>query len=98
MSEMYEERGTFMSSPISSLFPNDPPVAASVASNQASAPAPTPKVQPVAKAGVDTVQLTVAQQVYQLYNQGQQVSQIATSLSLSESQVNSYLNVSGSSV
>jgi DNA-binding NarL/FixJ family response regulator len=46
--------------------------------------------------GVDTVQLTVAQQVYQLYNQGQQVPQIAVSLNLSVAAVNSYLNLSNS--
>jgi DNA-binding transcriptional regulator LsrR (DeoR family) len=39
------------------------------------------------------VQLTAAQQVYQLYNQGQTVSQIASSLSLTEAVVNGYLNV-----
>jgi DNA-binding NarL/FixJ family response regulator len=44
----------------------------------------------------DTVQLTEAQQVYQLYNQGMQVSQIASSLSLSVAAVNSYLNISNS--
>jgi DNA-binding CsgD family transcriptional regulator len=42
----------------------------------------------------DTVQLTEAQQVYQLYNQGQRVSQIASSLSLSQAAVNGYLNLS----
>jgi DNA-binding NarL/FixJ family response regulator len=47
--------------------------------------------------GGDTVQLTVAQQVYQLYNQGQQVSQIAADLNLSVAAVNSYLNVTSSS-
>jgi DNA-binding NarL/FixJ family response regulator len=47
-------------------------------------------------AGGDTVQLTVAQQVYQLYNQGQQVPQIAVSLNLSVAAVNSYLNLSNS--
>jgi DNA-binding NarL/FixJ family response regulator len=41
----------------------------------------------------DTVHLTEAQQVYQLYNQGMQVKQIASSLSLSVAAVNSYLNI-----
>jgi DNA-binding CsgD family transcriptional regulator len=49
-----------------------------------------------ATASTDTVQLSVAQQVYQLYNQGQQVSQIAQSLSLSVGEVNSYLSLSNS--
>jgi DNA-binding NarL/FixJ family response regulator len=47
-------------------------------------------------ARVDTVQLTEAQQVYQLYNQGKPVSQIAQALSLSVDEVNSYLNISNS--
>jgi DNA-binding NarL/FixJ family response regulator len=46
--------------------------------------------------GSDTVQLTEAQQVYQLYNQGYQVTQIASSLSLTVAAVNSYLNISSS--
>jgi DNA-binding NarL/FixJ family response regulator len=46
--------------------------------------------------GADTVQLSVAQQVYQLYNQGQKVSEIASTLSLTVAAVNSYLNLSGS--
>jgi DNA-binding NarL/FixJ family response regulator len=50
--------------------------------------------QPTANAAGDTVQLTEAQQVYQLYNQGLQVSQIASTLSLSVAAVNSYLNLS----
>jgi DNA-binding NarL/FixJ family response regulator len=44
----------------------------------------------------DTVRLTVSQQVYQLYNQGQAVSQIASNLSLTVSAVNGYLGNSGS--
>jgi DNA-binding NarL/FixJ family response regulator len=43
-----------------------------------------------------TVQLTEAQRVYQLYDQGQQVPQIASTLSLSVTAVNSYLNLSSS--
>lgn len=42
----------------------------------------------------DTVQLTEAQQVYALYNQGQQASQIAAALALPIAVVNSYLNLS----
>jgi DNA-binding NarL/FixJ family response regulator len=40
-----------------------------------------------------TVQLSEAQQVYQLYNQGQQVPQIATALNLSVTAVNNYLGI-----
>jgi len=46
-----------------------------------------------AAAPTDTVQLTEAEQVYQLYNQGQQVPQIAEALSLSVAEVNIYLNI-----
>ncbi len=41
----------------------------------------------------DTVTLTEAQQVYNLYNQGQTVPQISTSLSLPVSMVNNYLGI-----
>jgi DNA-binding NarL/FixJ family response regulator len=52
------------------------------------------QVQQPATRGSDTVQLTEAQQVYQLYNQGYPVTQIASSLSLTVAAVNSYLNIS----
>jgi DNA-binding CsgD family transcriptional regulator len=80
-----------MSTPISNLFPNAPSAAANVATNTAPAP------QPRRAAAADTVQLTEAQQVFQLFNQGQSVSQIASSLSLSVPAVNTYLNIAGSS-
>ena len=80
-----------MSSPISSQFPNAPPTGA----NNAAAPAARP--QPIAKAEGDTVELTLSQRVYQLHTQGQRVSQIASSLNLSEAAVNSYLNISSKS-
>ena len=51
-----------------------------------------PKDQPVF-VPPDHVNLTETQQVYQLYNQGQRVSQIASNLSLSVEAVNSYLNI-----
>jgi DNA-binding NarL/FixJ family response regulator len=57
-------------------------------------PAQAPAANP--NSGADTVQLSVAQQVYQLYNQGQKVSEIASALSLSVAAVNSYLNLPGS--
>ncbi len=43
-----------------------------------------------------TVKLSQSQQVYQLYNQGQRVSQIAANLSLSVTAVNSYLGIANS--
>lgn len=49
---------------------------------------------PPANPTTDTVQLTEAERVYQLYNQGQQVPQIASSLSLTAAAVNSYLSLS----
>jgi DNA-binding NarL/FixJ family response regulator len=79
-----------MSSSISSLNQST----LSVGANASSYSAPAAKPQPAANAAGDTVQLTEAQQVYQLYNQGQTVSQIASSLSLTEAVVNGYLNVS----
>lgn len=77
------------------------PSVASGAPTASASPAPlsepAPQVQPVqqaANSSADTVKLTSAEQVYQLYNQGQKVSQIASSLSLSVAAVNSYLNLS----
>jgi DNA-binding NarL/FixJ family response regulator len=66
--------------------------APSTAADAQAAQAPAPS----ANSGEDTVQLTVAQQVYQLYNQGQPVPQIAASLNLSVAAVNSYLNLTTS--
>jgi DNA-binding NarL/FixJ family response regulator len=65
------------------------------AANSPSTAAAQPVQQPSGNSG-DTVTLTVAEQVYQLYNQGQQVSQIATSLSLPETTVNNYLGITRS--
>jgi hypothetical protein len=81
-----------MSTSISSVLLNAPSAAANASANQA----PAPKPQPVANAAADTVQLTEAQRVYQLYNQGQKVSQIASSLSLTQAAVNGYLSLSTS--
>jgi hypothetical protein len=78
-----------MSSPISSQFPNAPPAGV----NAAAPAAPAERAQPVANVQGYTVQLTVSQRVYQLHTQGQRVSQIASSLNLSEAAVNSYLNI-----
>jgi DNA-binding NarL/FixJ family response regulator len=61
-------------------------------SSATSAAARTP--QPTKNDSGDTVRLSESQQVYQLYNQGQQVSQIAASLSLPVETVNNYLGIS----
>jgi len=73
-----------------------PTTAAATAVNSGTAATPAPqKVQQTTKAAsADTVTLTEAQQVYQLYNQGNTVTQIATSLSLSVDLVNNYLGIS----
>jgi len=79
--------GISISSPLSTAS-----VAAANASST-SAAARTP--QPATNNPAYKVTLTEAQQVYQLYNQGQPVSQIATSLSLTQSAVNNYLGIAG---
>jgi len=79
--------GISISSPLSTAS-----VAAANASST-SAAARTP--QPSTNNPAYKVTLTEAQQVYQLYNQGQPVSQIATSLSLTQSAVNNYLGIAG---
>ena len=56
-------------------------------------PPTTQQSQPTASPRTDTVRLSEAQQVYQLYNQGQQIRQIAESLNLTVSAVNRYLNL-----
>jgi len=63
------------------------------AANSSSTSAAARTTQPTTERSAYTVTLTEAQQVYQLYNQGQQVSQIATSLQLPESMVNNYLGI-----
>jgi DNA-binding NarL/FixJ family response regulator len=70
-------------------------VAAAAANSPATSPAArTP--QPTTKNSGDTVRLSESQQVYQLYNQGQQVSQIATALRLPVELVNNYLGITAS--
>ena len=72
---------------------------ASVAANSPSTSAAERIQQPINQqtaSSADSVRLTEAQQVYQLYNQGQAVSQIASNLSLTENAVNGYLGNSGS--
>jgi DNA-binding NarL/FixJ family response regulator len=82
-----------MSISISSTLPAPPPAVA----NAPAKPAPAQRPQPTANASADTVRLSETQQVYQLYNQGQAVTQIASNLSLSVSEVNSYLGITSSS-
>jgi hypothetical protein len=50
--------------------------------NASSNPVAASKTPPAAIASTDTVKLTESQQVHQLYDQGQGVSQIASGLSL----------------
>jgi DNA-binding NarL/FixJ family response regulator len=83
-----------MSTSITNVLLSAPSAGANPSVNQA--PAARPQPQPAASTSGDTVQLTEAQQVYQLYNQGQRVSQIASSLSLTQAAVNGYLNLNTS--
>ncbi len=82
-----------MSISISSTLPAPAPAAANVAAK----PAPAQPAQPITTASADTVRLSESQQVYQLYNQGQRVSQIAANLSLTVAAVNGYLGITSSS-
>ncbi len=75
-------------------IPSSLTVAALAPPNPSSTSAPARNPQPTTNTSAYTVQLSEAQQVYQLYNQGQRVSQIASSLSLSQSVVNNYLGIS----
>ena len=65
------------------------------AANSSATAAAAQKIRQTANDSVDTVKLTESQQVHQLYNQGQPVSLIASSLSLTVDTVNSYLGISG---
>jgi DNA-binding NarL/FixJ family response regulator len=66
------------------------------ATNSYSNSAAAQKIQQPANDSADTVKLSESQQVIRLYQQGQQVSQIASSLSLTVDSVNNYLNISNS--
>lgn len=74
-------------------IPSLPSTTPSVSGSSGDSPAPQP-LQAAANAAGDTIQLSEAQRVYQLYNQGLPVSEIADSLSLSVAAVNHYLNLS----
>jgi|HubBroStandDraft_6_1064221.scaffolds.fasta_scaffold253383_2 DNA-binding NarL/FixJ family response regulator len=83
-----------MANPITSALSTASLATAGSTSTAVAARNPQPPPPPPA----DTVQLSEAQQVYQLYNQGQTASQIATSLSLSVSEVNIYLGGTGGKI
>ena len=55
-----------------------------------------PQPQPATDNSGYTVKLSEVQQVYKLYNQGQEVSQIAATLNLSVAAVNNYLGINSS--
>jgi DNA-binding NarL/FixJ family response regulator len=76
---------------------NVPSTATPATPSAAAFPQPVQQpVQPTGAASADSVTLTAAQQVYNLYNEGQSVSQIATGLSLTVSVVNNYLGITAS--
>jgi DNA-binding NarL/FixJ family response regulator len=81
-----------MSISISSSVPITSLAAGNATTNSVAAQNTQPVQQTTARPA-DTVTLTLAQQVYQLYNQGQRVSQIATSLRLPVETVNNYLGI-----
>jgi hypothetical protein len=89
-----EKRGvSFMGLSVS----NSLSIASQPAANLSSAAAPRPSAaQATTNNQQDTVKLSSAQQVEQLYNQGQSVPEISTSLSLAQSVVNLYLGIAGS--
>ena len=68
-------------------------LAATSASNSSATSVAARNPQPTINNSGDTVKLSESQQVYQLYNQGQAVSQIATALSLPVEIVNNYLGI-----
>jgi DNA-binding NarL/FixJ family response regulator len=72
-------------------------LATTVAAADTSNAAPVRAPQPTTPASADTVRLSEAQQVYQLYNQGQAISQIAANLNLTVDTVNLYLGNAASS-
>ena len=81
-----------MSSSIPSLLSTASFAPAPGASNAAAA-LNTQPVQQNTNVSADTVTLTEAQQVFNLYNAGQTVPEIATSLSLPVTMVNNYLGI-----
>jgi hypothetical protein len=87
-----KERSDFMGLSVS----NSLSIVSQAAANLSPAAAPRPTAaQPTTNNPQDTVKLSSAQQVEQLYNQGQSVPEISTSLSLAQNVVNLYLGISG---
>lgn len=84
-----------MSISIPNSFPSTQPTYGNTSPNAGGAQTARP-VQQNTGTQTDTVTLTEAQQVYQLYNQGQQVPQIATTLRLTVATVNNYLGITNS--
>jgi DNA-binding NarL/FixJ family response regulator len=78
---------------IPSLVSAEPAAGSSATANELAA---QQQSQPAVSSEAYSVQLTEAQRVYQLYDQGQQIPQIATNLNISVAAVNSYLNLSNS--
>jgi DNA-binding NarL/FixJ family response regulator len=70
------------------------PAAPVAVTNSSARPAAAQQTQQSTNASADTVRLSESQQVYQLYNQGEKISQIASNLSLTVSAVNSFLGIS----
>jgi DNA-binding NarL/FixJ family response regulator len=89
MVEVLGERKNVMSISISSI-----PTTVESGPKSAAASVPGPKALPPVTHEKDVVELAESQQVYQLYNQGEKISDIATSLRLSVEAVNSYLGIS----
>ena len=78
-------------------IPSSLSIASSGAANSSPNPTPSQSAPQVAENGdatADTVTLTEAQRVYELYNLGQTVTQIATVLNLPVESVNNYLGIS----
>jgi DNA-binding NarL/FixJ family response regulator len=83
-----------MSASISSALSTASVTAANLSSNTArTSQSQRQPEQPAVNNTGYIVQLSEAQQVYQLYNQGQPVPQIATALNLSVSEIDNYLGI-----
>ena len=72
---------------------NSVSTASLAAANSASDSVPAPHIQQTTSTPADTIKLSESQQIHQLYNQGQKVSQIAFSLNITVEAVNSYLGI-----
>jgi DNA-binding NarL/FixJ family response regulator len=81
-----------MSIPVTSAIPTLSFATGNTASNAQAAQNQRQPQQTNARPA-DTVRLTEVQQVYQLYNQGQKISQIASALNLSVESVNNCLGI-----